>query len=237
MISKRGNIDVKFVELNDSLATHEDRLNHLISTALNYPNSLIVASEVYLSDFDYDNMEDASSFSEVAIGKLCEIAQNQLIIFTAIRKIDNTFVNQAIAIHNHQIIHTQKKSKLFKLGDEDKHFAFGETSKIKSFEINGIKIGILVCFELRFKELWEKLEGCDIIIVPAKWGMLRELHFRVLSNALAIMNQCFVVAHSSGEKDIVNSSMIYSPDGNLADKIDTTEVVKMKRYIAMGWGC
>ena len=237
MISKRGNVDVKFVELNDGLVTYEDRLNHLITTALNYPNSLIVASEVYLSDFDYDNMEDASSFSEVAIEKLCEIAQNQIIIFTAMRKIDNTFVNQAIAIHNHQIIHTQEKSKLFKLGGEDKYFTLGEANKIKSFEINGINIGILICFELRFKELWKILEGCDVIVVPSKWGVLRELHFRVLSNALAIMNQCFVVAHSSGGKDIVNSSMIYSPSGNLVDNIDIAEVAKMKRYIAMGWGC
>ncbi len=234
MISKRGNVDVKFVELNDGLVTYEDRLNHLIATVLNYPNSLIVASEVYLSDFDYDNMEDASSFSEVAIEKLCEIAHNQIIILTVIRKIDNAFVNQAIAIHNHQVIHTQEKSKLFKLGDEDRYFVSGQDNKIKPFEIDGIKIGILICFELRFKELWKVLEGCDVIVVPSKWGVLRELHFRVLSNALAVMNQCFVVAHSSGGKDAVNSSMIYSPNGDLVDNIDIAEVAKMKRYVVMG---
>lgn len=234
MTSKRGNVDVKFVELDDSFVTYEDRLNHLVATTLDYPNSLIVASEVYLSDFDYDNMEKASSFSQMAIEKLIEIAENQIIILTVIRKIDNAFVNQAIAIHNHQVIHTQEKSKLFKLGGEDRYFISGEDSKIKPFEINGIKIGILICFELRFKELWKVLEGCDIIIIPAKWGLLRELHFRVLSNALAVMNQCFVVAHSSGGKDIVNSSMIYSPNGCVVDSINMTEVTKMRRYIAVG---
>lgn len=234
MTSKRENIDVRFVELNDSFVTYEDRLSHLISTTLDYPNSLIVASEVYLSDFDYDNMDKASSFSQMVIEKLKEIAENQIIILTVIRKVDNAFVNQAIAIHNHQIIHTQEKSKLFKLGDEDRHFVSGQDSKIKPFEIDGIKIGILICFELRFKELWKMLEGCDIIIIPAKWGLLRELHFRVLSNALAVMNQCFVVAHSSGGKDIVNSSTIYSPSGCVVDSINMTEVTKMRRYIAVG---
>ena len=234
MTSKRGNVDVKFVELDDSFVTYEDRLNHLVATTLDYPNSLIVASEVYLSDFDYDNMEKASSFSQMAIEKLIEIAENQIIILTVIRKIDNAFVNQAIAIHNHQIIHTQEKSKLFKLGDEDRYFVSGQDNKIKPFEINGIKIGILICFELRFKELWKVLEGCDIIAVPSKWGALRELHFRILSNALAIMNQCFVVAHSSGGKDVVNSSMIYSPNGCVVNGINMTEVAKMRRYIAVG---
>ncbi|CUV65886.1 Nitrilase/cyanide hydratase and apolipoprotein N-acyltransferase [Sulfurovum sp. enrichment culture clone C5] len=237
MTSKRENIYVRFVELDDSFVTYEDRLNHLVSTTLGYPNSLIVASEVYLSGFDYDNMEKASNFSQMAIEKLIEIAENQIIILTVIRKIDNAFVNQAIVIHNHKIVHTQEKSKLFKLGGEDRYFVSGQDNKIKPFEINGIKIGILICFELRFKELWKVLEGCDIIAVPSKWGVLRELHFRVLSNALAVMNQCFVVAHSSGGKDIVNSSMIYSPNGNLVDNIDIAEVAKMKRYIAVGWGC
>ncbi|MDD5358712.1 MAG: carbon-nitrogen hydrolase family protein [Sulfurovaceae bacterium] len=237
MISKRTNIDVRFVGLDDSFVTYEDRLKHLINIAVDCPNSLIVASEVYLSDFDYDNMEKASSFSEVAIEKLCKIAENQIIIITVIRKIDNAFVNQAIAINKHKIVHTQEKSKLFKLGGEDKYFISGEDTKIKPFEINGINIGILICFELRFKELWKVLEGCDVIIVPAKWGLLRELHFRVLSNALAIINQCFVAAHSSGGKDIVNSSMIYSPNGVIVKDIDMAEIAKIRRYINVGQVC
>ncbi len=237
MISKRGNIDVKFVELNSNIQRHDDRLDYLLQAVKNSQNSIIVASEVYLSDFDYDNIEQASSFSEFAIDKLKAAVENQIVIFTTIRKIDNAFVNQAIVINCHKIVHVQEKAKLFKLGGEDKYFRAGETDKIKPFEINGLKIGMLVCFELRFKEFWKSLEGCDVVIVPAKWGIIRELHFKVLSNALAIMNQCFVVAHSSGDKDIVNNSMIYSPDGLLAPDIDLKEIIKMRRYIVMEQLC
>ncbi len=233
MISKRRNIDVKFVELNSNIQSYDERLDHLLQAARSGQNSIIVASEVYLSDFDYDNIEQASGFSEFAIDKLKAAVEDQIVIFTAIRKIDNIFVNQAIVINNHKVIYTQEKAKLFKLGGEDKYFRAGKTDKIKPFEINGLKIGILICFELRFKEFWRSLEGCDIVIIPAKWGIIRELHFKVLSNALAIMNQCFVVAHSSGDKDIVNNSMIYSPDGLLVPDIDLKEITKMRRYIVM----
>lgn len=233
MISKRRNVNVEFVELDYDTQRYDDRLDYLLRVVKNSQNSLIVASEVYLSDFDYDNIEQASSFSEFAIDKLKAAVENQIVIFTTIRKIDNVFVNQAIVINCHKIVHVQEKAKLFKLGDEDKYFIAGEMDKIKPFEINGLKIGILICFELRFKEFWKSLEGCDVVIVPAKWGIIRELHFKVLSNALAIMNQCFVVAHSSGDKDIVNSSMIYSPNGSLVKDIDLKEITKMRRYIVM----
>lgn len=233
MISKRGNIDVKFVELNSNIQSYDERLDRLLQTVRSNPNSIIIASEVYLSDFDYSNMEEASRFSEFAIDKLKDAAENQIVILTVIRKIDNVFVNQAIAINDHKVVYVQEKVKLFKLGYEDKYFTAGKASNIRSFEINGLKIGMLICFELRFKEFWRALEGCDIVIVPAKWGLLRELHFKVLSNALAIMNQCFVVAHSSGDKDIVNSSIIYSPNGIPVSDIDIKEITKIRRYIVM----
>jgi predicted amidohydrolase len=233
MISKRGNIDVKFVESNANANTYDERLDYMLQFVINNPSSLIIASEVYLSGFDYDNMEQASHFSEFAIEKLLETTKDQIVVFSAIRKIDNDFVNQAIVINQHKICHIQEKAKLFKLGNEDKYFKAGKTDCIVPFEINGLKIGILICFELRFKELWKQLEGCDIVVVPAKWGKPRELHFKVLSNALAIMNQCFVAAHSSGDETMTNMSSIYSPNGEKVDNIDLREITKIRRYIVM----
>lgn len=233
MTSKRGNIDVRFVELNSNLVTCDDRLEYLIQTIINNPNSLIVASEVYLSDFAYVDMEQASHFTESAINKLQEVVDKQILIFTVIRKVDNVFVNQAIVINEHRICHSQEKAMLFKLGNEDKYFVAGKIDNIVPFEINGLKIGILICFELRFKELWRQLEGCDVVIVPAKWGKPREPHFKILSNALAIMNQCFVAAHSGGDENMTNLSIIYSPNGEKTNNIELKEITKTRRYIAM----
>jgi predicted amidohydrolase len=153
---------------------------------------------------------------------------------TLIRKFDDNFINQAIVIHRHEIVHVQEKSKLFRLGNEDRFFVSGDTNRIKPFEIDGVRYGIVICFELRFKELWKQLEGSDIIMVPAKWGKSREQHFEILSKALAVMNQCFVLATSSGDDDIINNSMICSPSGALCDLVvDLKEVIKMRRYIVM----
>ena len=48
---------------------------------------------------------------------------------------------------------------------------------VKIIDIDGLKIGFVICFELRFIKYWEKLQGCDIIFIPAMWGIKRKDSF------------------------------------------------------------
>lgn len=235
MTSKPSQLEVLCIDFFSNVLydEHLQYLLHEIDKRNDYKN-IILAPELYLSGFDYENMGKASTFSEYAIEILKQKVNKAIVVLTLIRKLSDGFVNQAIVIYNHQIIHTQEKSKLFKLGKEDEYFVSGSQSQIKPFEIDGVCYGILICFELRFKELWSQLGGCDIIMVPAKWGIVRKHHFEILSKALAVMNQCFVAAVSSGDKDVVNNSMICSPNGVLINSVvDLREVTKMRRYITM----
>ena len=235
MTSRSSQLEVLCVE-HFSNALYDEHLEYLLDT-INKRNdykNIILAPELYLSGFDYEAIDKASVFSEYAIDVLKQKIDKAIVALTLIRKIGDGFVNQAIVIHRHEVVHAQEKSKLFRLGNEDKYFIAGDPGKIKPFKIDGISYGILVCFELRFKELWKQLEGADIVLVPAKWGIVRKNHFEILSKALAVMNQCFVLATSSGNKETVNNSMICSPNGMFCDSlIDLKEVIKMRRYIVM----
>ena len=235
MISKPSQLEVRCIDFF-SHAAYDEHFQYLleeIDKRNDYKN-IVLAPELYLSGFDYENMDKASAFSEYAIELLKQKVDEAIVVLTLIRKLDNSFVNQAIVIHRHKIVHVQEKSKLFRLGNEDRYFVSGDISRIKPFEIDGVRYGIVICFELRFKELWKQLESSDIIMVPAKWGKIRWQHFEILSKALAVMNQCFVLAASSGDDDIINSSMICSPSGSLCELVvDLKEVTKMRRYIVM----
>ena len=121
----------------------------------------------------------------------------------------------------------------------------GSSEDIKIVEVDGIKIGVLICFELRFKELWQKLEGCDIIAIPSWWGVLRSEHFKVLTQALAIMNQCFVIASDSLNESCTKLSGIIRPHGEderngnrtiLEMNYNTKEIESMRRYMDVGIG-
>ena len=60
-----------------------------------------------------------------------------------------------------------------------------------------IKVGLSVCYDLRFPELYRKLSfaGAEILFVPANFtAVTGPPHWGVLARARAIENQCFVVA-------------------------------------------
>jgi predicted amidohydrolase len=222
----------------------ENNLTKLVLAIVQSPeDAIIVAPEVCLSGFVYDRFEEASAFTPYALDKLMSFIGDRLLIFTAITKLGEEFHNIAYALHAGEIHHAQSKAKLFPLGDEDNHFSEGDASKILPFTFKGITIGILICFELRFKALWQQLEGCDLIAIPAQWGKIRTEHFVTLTNALAIMNQCYVVASDADNEDTSGMSGIINPFGhemrnNGAPSLDSTyeqrTVTSMRRYLDIG---
>jgi len=222
---------------------YQENLDTLLShLKINQDKQIIVAPEVFLTSFDYEHMATAAKFSANALKTLKKEVDDQIVVFTLILEEGESFVNQAVVIHKHKIVYRQEKVKLFKLGDEDLYFSAGRKKKIKPFEIEGVKYAILLCFELRFKELWAQIEGADVVIIPSRWGKPRKTHLEVLSRALAVMNQCYVIVSNSSDEDMAGSSSIISPTGDVImnDKleaiegsIDFREIKKMRRYIVM----
>jgi predicted amidohydrolase len=227
--------------------THRDfshNLDRLITLVRETPeDAIIVAPEVCLSGFAYDRFDEAADFTLYAIDRLLEHVGDRLLIFSAITRGEEGVFNTAYALHRDQILHRQNKAKLFALGAEHKHFASGEEGDIIPFMFEGIKIGILICFELRFKTLWTKLEGCDIIAITAQWGKLRSEHFVTLTNALAVMNQCYVIASDAANEDTSAQSGIITPFGGelrnhgaelLTSHFESRTVASMRRYLNVG---
>lgn len=206
-------------------------------------DAIIVAPEVCLSGFAYERFEEAAVFTLYALEKLRTIIGNRLLIFTAITKEGDAFYNIAYLLHQNAILHTQAKAKLFALGNEHEYFSPGQEDAIIPYEFEGIKIGILICFELRFKDLWRQLEGCDLIAIPAQWGKLRSDHFVTLTKALAIINQCYVVASDGANKETSAMSGIITPfgvelrnDGTelLISHYESRTVASIRRYLNVG---
>jgi predicted amidohydrolase len=223
-------------------ANYQENLERLLHHIKASSSKLIVAPEVCLTGFDYENFEKAAAFFEVAIEAISAIVDQQIVVLTLIKKEHGNFVNQAVVIHQQKIVYQQNKYKLFTVGEETKQFTPGEQNAIVPFEIEGVKYALLICFELRFKELWRQLEGVDILLAPSLWGKPRKQHLEVLSQALAIMNQCFVAVANSANEDMAKSSAIISPWGDVVmddtkevihHTIDLKEVKKIRRLIPM----
>ncbi len=220
--------------------TNLDRLLEYIRQ--NRDKEIIVAPEVFLTAYDYEHLTTAAKFSAMALKMLKKEIDEQILVLTLLLQDGEDFFNQAVVIHRHKIVHRQEKVKLFKLGDEDLYLTEGKKKRIKPFEIDGVKYALLICFELRFKDLWKQIEGADVVFVPARWGLPRKRHLEILSQALAVMNQCYVIVANSADSDMARSSVIISPNGDVVmddskelieGRIDFREIKKMRRYIVM----
>jgi predicted amidohydrolase len=206
-------------------------------------DSLILAPELALSGFSYDRMIEASNFSIKAIEDIKALSSNKIIALTFITKKNDNFFNTLHIFYNKEIVHSQSKMQLFPLGNELEHFSAGNEKDIKIIEINGIKIATLICFELRFPRLWEKIKGADIILNPSMWGLKRKDHYESISKALALVNQCFVIACNSADDNMARGSGVISPFGNvirddsseiIKTKFDLDEIKKTRKYINIG---
>ena len=226
-----------------SLPRYQENFDALLSYLDTHKDKhIVVAPEVFLTGYDHVHMTTAAKFSAKALKMLKKEVNEQIVVLTLLLEEGNEFINQAVVIHQHKIVHKQEKVKLFKLGNEDLYFRAGKKKKIRPFNIEGVTYAILICFELRFKELWKQIEGADVVIIPARWGKARKEHLEVLSQALAVMNQCYVVVSNSSDAEMASSSGIISPMGEVTrhdgltaieETIDFREIKKMRRYIVM----
>jgi len=215
----------------------------LLKSLIKKGGDVIVAPEVCLTGFAYERFEEAAAFSKKALKELLPLSKDKIITYTQIEKRGNKFYNIAKVLYGKKVVYEQPKVKLFKFGGETNYFTPGSLEEIQLFEMEGRKFGLLICFELRFLEIWERLKGADIILLPAMWGKPRKRHFEQLSSALAVMNQAFLIASDSANSDMAKSSAIISPFGEvykddrktlLTKEVDLNDIKKMRRYMDIG---
>lgn len=72
-------------------------------------------------------------------------------------------------------------------------------TKVATFDSPFGKIGLSVCYDLRFPELYRAMGDCTLIVMPAAFTYTTgKAHWEVLLRARAIENQCYVLAAAQG---------------------------------------
>lgn len=114
----------------------------------------------------------------------------------------------------------------FSYSGEDSFFKAGDD--IRVFEYQGIKLITLICYDLRFPELFQVASReADVIVVPANWPQQRSEHWKTLLQARAIENQCYVLGincvGNMGGLAYSGDSLVVSPDGTVMDVLSNME--------------
>ncbi|MFL5482656.1 MAG: nitrilase-related carbon-nitrogen hydrolase [Gemmatimonadaceae bacterium] len=138
-----------------------------------------------------------------------------------VRKSDGRFANTArLFSPDGSSNESYEKQRLFVYADENTIYSPGEAPCI--VEMDGLKAGVLICFDLRFPELFREIgSDVDAFFLIANWPESRQEHWDVLTRARAIENQCYVVAVNrigeGGGLRYAGGSVAYDPLGNRCD--------------------
>ncbi|RUM61723.1 MAG: nitrilase [Persephonella sp.] len=239
------------LQINLKLGDVENNLKKIEKYLFNISNnSIFVLPEMFSSGFDNENLDKHTKKTPTILRWLEKVSNEKrlTIVGTLPEKVKGKIFNRAFIVDNGKIIYKQSKIKLFRPTGEDKYFHSGK--RLKVVETSKGKIGILICFELRFPDLVYKLRknNVEILVVPAEWGKSRKKHFEILSRARAIEEQTFVITSDVtgqiGDIEMAGSSGIYSPWGDIIDFedekerllegiLDLKEVYKVRRAIKM----
>ncbi len=174
------------------------------------------------------------------IKKLAKKYKKWILIGSLIIKVSkNKLVNRSVLIDKTGKIRTfydkihmydvvlSKREKYF----ESKTFIAGK--KIKSSNMPWGKLGLSICYDLRFPDMYRKLSkaGCDYISIPSAFTETTgKRHWHSLLKARAIENFCYIFApaqggtHYNGRKTF-GHSMIVSPDGKILKELKKSEGV------------
>lgn len=185
-------------------------------SSFNFPeNEIIVLPEKFIT-----TKIDEESLIKI----LNSIKIKNTIILGSLSYLDRFLYNRSFLIQNSEIIGWQDKINLYSA--ENTKYTPG--SELKLFEINGVKIGILVCYDLDFPDYARTLfrNHCDVIFNPSliRKDFHNEWHLYVKARSLE--NRIAIISVNSISDDFQGESIIVHPEateGGVRININTSK--------------
>jgi len=185
---------------------------------------LVILPEMWSCGFDYPSLKEHCLKTPDMLEKIGAAAKkNSMVVAGSLPEIsDDKIYNTTYVIEKDGSVNTlYRKVHLFSLTNEHKRFSRGEKAVVADTSIG--RLGLLICYDLRFPELSRTLADmkADIIAVSAQWPVVRQSHWEILLQARAVEDQLFVIGCNrtgTDDREYGGSSMIISPKGRILHK-------------------
>jgi len=224
--------NIKWEDKEANLAMFEERINNI-----NEKTEVVILPEMFSTGFSMRPGDLAEKINGGTINWMKKIAGEKKIILTGsiIIEEEGNYYNRLIWLLPDGRYGSYDKRHLFGYAGENDHYNPGNKRLITS--VNGWKINLQVCYDLRFP-VWARqscstehpgslkqgrensLPEYDLLIYVANWPEKRNHAWKILLQARAIENQCFVVGvnrvGTDGEGHYYSGdSMVIDPFGEL----------------------
>jgi omega-amidase len=195
-----------------------DHLTRLIEESTE-PSDIVVLPETFTTGFSMKAPQLAEAMDGPSVLWMKQSAKktNSAICGSLIIKENNHFFNRFIfATPEGELFHYDKRH-LFSIGGEKKSFTAGLQRKIVNYL--GWRIGLYICYDLRFPVWCRNRNDTDLMLFTANWPMPRNLAWEALLRARAVENQVYLAGvnriGSDGNRIMyIGNSRLIDPVGN-----------------------
>jgi nitrilase len=121
-------------------------------------------------------------------------------------------------------------------------------SEVVTLDAPFARLGLSICYDLRFPEMYRKMGAVDLILVPSSFtATTGKAHWELLLRARAIENQAYVLApaqggHHKNGRDTYGHSIVIDPWGTVlavlasgagvvSAEIDLAEIAKVRQSL------
>lgn len=172
--------------------TNLSSIEKLIATTTDSAD-IIVLPEMFTTAFCIDDMQLAETINDNTVSWMKLIAQkkNAAICGSILFKENEQYYNRFLFVEPNGNIQTYNKHHLFSLVGEQKLLTNGNEKKCIQYK--GWKIQPYICYDIRFPAWCQNDDDVAIQIYVANWPQKRVHHWKLLLQARAIENQCYVV--------------------------------------------
>ena len=204
-------------EIDRNLAKAEAALRRVAAQGA----QLAVLPEMWSAGFAYRKLPELAAQTPRVLDAMASLsAELGLTVVGSLPElVDGKVCNTSFVTDRGTLAGSYRKLHLFSLMNENEHIASGQRSVVVETSVG--KLGLAVCYDLRFPELFRKLalDGAEILCLPGEWPAPRQLHWRTLLRARAIENQFFVIAANccgiQGKLDFFGMSLLIAPRGEI----------------------
>jgi len=193
---------------------------------------LFIFPEMTLTGFTMKSKEMSETINGNSFRFFSSIAKEKSTnIFAGIIERRNTRTYNTL-IHikpDGNLLKLYRKIHPFSYSGENEYYNAG--TKPAYTNIKNWKIGLSICYDLRFPELYRKYgkKGTHLIVNIANWPDTRIEHWRILLKARAIENQCYIAGVNRVGKDpklnFVGFSSVFDPMGKEIAAVENEEKV------------
>ncbi|WP_336645080.1 carbon-nitrogen hydrolase family protein [Microbacterium sp. USHLN186] len=218
-------------------ADNRARVAALVADAAARGAQLVVLPEYanyFATPMDDTLARNAETLDGPFVGALRELASaHRLTVVAGLieQAADGRVHNTVVAVTDAGVQAIYRKQHLYDaFGQRESDWiAPGALGEAAVFEVQGMRFGLMTCYDLRFPEVARTLAdaGADALVVPAEWvrGPLKEHHWNTLLAARAIENTAYVIAADHPAPIGVGYSQVIDPQGVVVAGVSAGEGV------------